>query len=57
MGRILTNREVYNYFNGYSLVESHKLGGVIGEICLFLDFPGDLAEPDSKVPMVNSPNI
>ena len=49
MGRNLTNRRVYNYFKGRSLVKSHKLSGEIEKHRVSLEVTGDLVGPDSEV--------
>ena len=37
LGRRLTNRDIYNYFNERIVVKSHKLDGIIRRHCLAIE--------------------
>ena len=38
LGRYLTNREMFDYFRGADVVETHKLHTVIQNHCLAMEF-------------------
>ena len=53
----LTNREIYNYFEYFSIVKSHKLADVIRKHCLNVELVGGLGESVSDIPQGEFPNF
>ena len=49
LGRHLTNREIYNYFKGRRIVNSHKLAEVIRKHCLTVEFMEDLEDRECDI--------
>ena len=57
MGRRITNREIYNYFEYFSIVKSHNLAEVIRKQFLTVELMGDLEESVSDTSQGNFPNF
>ena len=48
MGKLLTNREMFNYFREDIMVKTHKLIGAIERHCATLEFTTQMEESEAE---------